>query len=326
MSGQHSIVAVTAKETAELVPFEVPASLGANEVRGRSLYTLISPGTELAWNYQGSQFPTYPGYAAVFEIEQVGSDVTQYKPGDRVFGMGNHSSFQQKAVDAIVPVPAGLDVKIAAIARLMGITMSTLVTTTARPNDWVLVTGTGPVGFLGAQLFHLSGYKVMVVEPDKARQAIIRRAGIERVYSSVSEIDPAAVGKVALNLECSGHEQAVLDACKVVRRRGEVVLVGVPWTRRTDLYAHELLHAVFHKYVVLRSGWEWELALHSSDFAAHSIYDNFTTALDWLRQGKIYLDDLIEYTDPRDAQAAYQALLKRQNQRLYIMFDWTLPR
>ena len=31
-------------------------------------------------------------------------------------------------------------------------------------------------------------------------------------------------------------------------------MVGVPWRRQTDAYAHELLSLVFHKYVVLRSG------------------------------------------------------------------------
>ena len=37
---------------------------------------------------------------------------------------------------------------------------------------------------------------------------------------------------------------------------GEVVLIGVPWVKRTDLSAFDLLHAVFHRYVYLRSGWE----------------------------------------------------------------------
>ncbi len=41
----------------------------------------------------------------------------------------------------------------------------------------------------------------------------------------------------------------------MIRKRGEVVLVGVPWVRRTDIYAHEILCRVFYDFVDMRSGW-----------------------------------------------------------------------
>jgi threonine dehydrogenase-like Zn-dependent dehydrogenase len=125
-------------------------------------------------------------------------------------------------------------------------------------------------------------------------------------------------------VECSGHEQAVLDACRVVRKRGEVVLVGVPWRRHTDAFAYDVLSLVFHKYVVLRSGWEWELPHHSADFAPHSIHSGFDTALDWLASGRIDVDkDLIVRKEPREAQTAYQDLLNKQAHGLFTVFDWT---
>ena len=74
------------------------------------------------------------------------------------------------------------------------------------------------------------------------------------------------VGEVSLVLECSGHEQGAVDGCRVVRKRGEVVLIGSPWVRRTDLTAHELLHLVFHRYVTLRSTRDVPLPLgHTGD-------------------------------------------------------------
>jgi len=134
--------------------------------------------------------------------------------------------------------------------------------------------------------------------------------------------DAVIVGNVALVVECSGHEQAALDAYQVLRPRGELVLVGVPWRRQTDTYAHELLSLVFHKYVLLRSGWEWELPHHSADFSPHSIHSGFDTALRWLADERINTENLISSANPLEAQSIYQDLLHRKTEALFSVFDW----
>jgi threonine dehydrogenase-like Zn-dependent dehydrogenase len=207
---------------------------------------------------------------------------------------------------------------------LMGVSMTTLMTTAARPGDRVLIAGAGPVGFLAAQMFAVCGYDVLVVEPDAVRRSQIEQSGIRRVFAKTPVEDASIAGSVALVVECSGHEQAVLDACRVVRKRGEVVLVGVPWRRQTDAFAHELLSLVFHKYVVLRSGWEWELPRHAADFSPHSVHAGFDTALRWLADGRIRTDGLIAQAAPRDAQRAYQDSFHHRTKGLFTVFDWTL--
>ena len=88
-------------------------------------------------------------------MEAVGSEVRSLRVGDRAFCMGPHRSFQRVAAEAAVPLPAGLAPEVAVFCRLMGVTMSTLTTTTARPPELVLVTGLGPVGHLGARIREL---------------------------------------------------------------------------------------------------------------------------------------------------------------------------
>lgn len=321
-------VTVTAREKAEFLPTESPGELGPGDVRGGTVATLVSPGTELAWNYLGGEvgperaFPNVPGYAAVFRAEEIGPEVRGIRPGALVFAMGGHRSVQQHAAADVVPVPAGLSAEQAVVARLAGVTMTTLVTTAARPGDVVLVTGAGPVGYLAAHLFANSGYEVHVVEPNPARREMVRRPGIRAVYDAMSAAGGELKGKVALVLECSGHEQAALDGAQLVRRRGEVVLVGVPWRRRSDLSAHELLSAVFHRYAILRSGWEWELPLHTTEFSPHSIFGGYRLALRWLAEGRIPLAGLVSLHDPADAQAVYQGLLHGTAEGLFHVFDW----
>jgi threonine dehydrogenase-like Zn-dependent dehydrogenase len=311
-------IAFTATERAELVdwPFD-DSPPRADEIIGRSLVTLASPGTELNYGYRAARTaPGLSGYAAVITVEAVGPDVKDIRPGQTVFCMGNHVSRHRTTRPQVVPVPAGLAAEVAVFCRLMGVSWTTLVTTTARPPDSVVVTGLGPVGNLAAQIFQAAGYAVTAVDPTASRRALAKQAGL----TDVQETMPAF--EAALAVECSGHEQAVLDCCQHVRKRGEVVLVGVPWHKRCELSAFDLLHAVFHRYVVLRSGWEWEVPHQPREFTTGSINGNLTGALTWLGQGRVRVDGLYQRIQPADAQSAWQDLLHQRGEFLTVVFDW----
>jgi len=314
-------VTFTARETAELVLRTESIDLAPDQIAGSTVATLVSPGTELNGSYLGEKFPRTPGYASVFQVEHVGSQVEGVSAGDLRFCMGNHTSYQVSDLKTSRPVPSGLDPKVAVYARLMGVTMTTLVTTSARPPDAVVVTGLGPVGNLGAQNFRANGYTVVGCDPDVQRQELAAKLGIEEVVGNVADVSTS--GNVALLLDCSGHEAAVVEGAKVVRRRGEVVLVGAPWARRTDRYAHDLLHTVFFNYVDIRSGWEWELPRHPEEFQYRSVFGNFETAMDWLASGRVRVDGLGLRSDPASAQDAYQYLLHQKCECPTVIFDWT---
>lgn len=315
-------ITFTARTRAELLPSAPPAEpLQPHQVGGRTLYSVVSSGTELAvyQGHHGASYPTATGYAAVFEVEQVGSEVTTLAPGDRAFCMGNHRSWQLSSEADALRVPDGLSPERAGLARLMGVTMSTVTTTTARPPSLVMVTGLGIVGLMGAQNFRAAGYEVIACDPDPARRDFAAGFGLT-VYPEPPE---DLAGQVALALECSGHEAAALSACNMVRKRGEVVLVGVPWVQRTELTAHALLYAIFHKYAVVRSGWEWEVPRHPADFQQGSIFGNIAGAMRWLSEGRVQVDGLYQVMSPQDCQTAYQGLMNHTLPRPAVVFDWS---
>jgi NADPH:quinone reductase-like Zn-dependent oxidoreductase len=147
-------VTITARERAELLAVEPDAKpLAPDEVAGRTLATLVSPGTELATGFQGERFPSHPGYASAFQVERLGNDVKDIAVGGAVFCMGSHRSFQRVDRKGVVPIPKGLAPSAAVFVRWMGVSMSTQATTKARPPETILVTGLGLVGNLAAQIF-----------------------------------------------------------------------------------------------------------------------------------------------------------------------------
>ncbi|NRA40079.1 MAG: dehydrogenase, partial [Planctomycetes bacterium] len=107
---------------------------------------------------------------------------------------------------------------------------------------------------------------------------------------------------------------------------GELVLIGVPWKQRTDISCQALLHEVFHKYIHLRSGWEWELPLHQGHFnQARNITDNFAICLRWLAEGRIHIPSgLCATFDPHDCNDVYQGHLENSHTHLCSIFDWRI--
>ena len=105
-----------AKDTFKVADYQdVP--LAPDEIRGDTVCTLISQGTELAWA-AGDDFPIRPGYSAVFRVTDVGEDVDGVNVGELRFCMGHHRSTQQYPARFTLPVPDGMDAATAVLARL----------------------------------------------------------------------------------------------------------------------------------------------------------------------------------------------------------------
>lgn len=324
-------IVIPARQTFVLEDYQ-DLPLQAGEIRGRTICTLVSQGTEIGWA-NGDAFPIRPGYAAVFEVAELGEGVSGVRKGELRFAMGGHRATQTHAARHTLPLPQGLTAHRAVLARLMGVSMTTLMTTCGRPGDLVIITGAGPVGLLAAHLFQIAAYSVVVVDPDATRREQAVASGLSDVHAAMPLGLAGYQGKVALVVDCSGHEGAVLDACRIVRRLGEVVLVGVPWRKLSDHSAHELTHAVFFNHVTLRSGWEWELPMHGRDFqweevlkdynnAPHSIFGGFERALQWLAEGRVSLDGLVRRAVPSDPAALYAAIIGRKISEPFILLDW----
>ncbi|MGM0837305.1 MAG: zinc-binding dehydrogenase [Bacillota bacterium] len=307
----------------DLESLDRPVQPSEGHIVGKTLYSLISPGTELQSGFiQEHTTSVTTGYASVFQVEEIHESVTSIKTGDIVFCMHNHQSFQHVLASEVVKVPENLDPSIAVITRLLNIAMTTLSTTNARPGSKVMVTGAGPIGFLSALLFQHCGYEVLLCDPLNERLQKALKAGIKNVSDSIPVNDKSLKESYSLVLDCSGNEAAVLDGCKMVHKGGEVVLIGVPWKRYTEASAHDLCSLVFHNYIHLRSGWEWELPRFSQDFQPRSIQNNLEIGMRMLAEGLFDANLHIRKVSPRDVQQVYSGLSDREFNEPFIMFDW----
>jgi hypothetical protein len=82
---------------------------------------------------------------------------------------------------------------------------------------------------------------------------------------------------------------------------------------------------VFHRYVVLRSGWEWQIPATETPFIGPSSERNTLLAFRWLLDGTVDVSGLATIYAPSDGQAAYDALADGTATALTAAFDWRDP-
>jgi 2-desacetyl-2-hydroxyethyl bacteriochlorophyllide A dehydrogenase len=336
MAAEGHRIMITGHRQVELRPFSLDdAALSPSEVIIQTEVSLLSGGTEGAL-FQGLAVPgssptPYPrgtGYAAIGSVLAAGA-AAGVAPGQRVYSMSPHASFAR--VDAArtlcLPVPEELTPEEAVFARLITVPLASVRTARARAGDRAAVVGLGLVGNLGAQVLESAGLPTTGVDLVPERRALAERCGV------TATVDPANTDAIApdhtLVLEASGTAKGALVALALARLGGEISLVGTPWSPDATVGAAPFLEAIHTRYLTLRSGWEWQMPMHSTAndrSAVHqpgSVTHSTLVAFDLLRRRKVRVRELLTHRFmPADCQAAYDGALDRRGEQLGVIFDW----
>lgn len=174
-------------------------------------------------------------------VDGVGGDdgsVGGFAIGDRVSwgqGLGAAATRVNRPVETLVPVPAGLDLEVAAAAMLQGMTAHYLVNSTyaVQPGTVALVhAAAGGVGQLLVQLITAKGGVVIATAGSADKLEIARRLGARATIDYHRSADLAAEvveanGGRGVDVVYDGVGKATFDASLAsLRPRGTMVLFG----------------------------------------------------------------------------------------------------
>lgn len=309
--------------------------VGSHEVVVATHYSLISPGTELAY-YRGrdndaflsgaqSLYPIHPGYAAAATVMAAGGE-SGFREGQRVLSHTEHQSRQRFDVRRrlCLAVPDDVPDRQVPFCRLAQVGGVSLRAAKVDPGELVVVIGLGPVGNLVAQLAQAAGADVVGVEPLEARRKLAEQCGLGHVVEPAAATD-AVTGRGGgrLVLECSGRGSAAVLATDLAARGGQVVTVGAPWRSDAEVPVSAFVAGIFKNYLTVRSGWEWQFPLYDSD-DGNSLAACSRWVLDCLATGSLVVDPLItDVVEPGDAARAYQQLDEAPGQHFGTLFDWS---
>jgi 2-desacetyl-2-hydroxyethyl bacteriochlorophyllide A dehydrogenase len=204
--------------------------------------------------------PVIMGHEFAGVISEVGSDVADYRPGDavavesviwcgtcprcrqgktnvcdnrRLFGLHVPGGLAQ-AVAAptrlLHRLPPGLPTEHAALVEPATVALHAVLLKPPKPGDLVLVTGPGPIGLLAGRIARAFGARVLIsgTPADSARRLpAARELGLEPLDPS-RPVNESLDSEVDLVLESSGAGAAIDTALRVVKRGGDVTLIGMP--------------------------------------------------------------------------------------------------
>jgi 2-desacetyl-2-hydroxyethyl bacteriochlorophyllide A dehydrogenase len=311
-------------------------ALGPDELLIESMYSVVSAGTELACLSGGESwfsFPRVPGYASVGRIVALGDGVTGFREGQVVLHYGGHQAYNlRKQGDLILPVPDGIDGKVAPLTRLATVAFTSVRVSGIEAGDFVAVAGLGPVGNLAAQLAQAQGGRVIGVDMSAGRVDLARNCGIELTIDASKEDAAARIEEmtggmgVETVIDATGNPRAIVAEMDWVAKRGQLILLGSPRGEVqgdiTDLLNH--VHLWPHGCVTLKGAHEWRYPVLHDPNVKHSLERN-SRVVWWLQQsGKLQMHKLITHVvKPDDAPAVYKGLQKRKDEYVGVVYDWS---
>ena len=186
-----------------------------------------------------------PGLEFAGEVQQVGSAVQQFAPGDRVMGLlGGGGQAEYVAVDAALcmPIPEALDWVHAAAVPEAWLTAHDALFRIANlsAEDSVLITAAGSgVGCAAVQLARRQAASVVAVSRTSWKRQRLEELGAQTVADPAAAADHAPRG-IDVTLDLVGGE-GVADHLLRIAPRGRIIVVGLLGGRRTTIDLARLL-------------------------------------------------------------------------------------
>ncbi len=309
---------------------EIPEP-GPGEVLVEAVYTCISPGTELRClsgrQHGAPEWPFIPGYAVAGRVHTVGPGC-RVAAGDRVICAGTarsdrnrlwggHVEFNLQAESSLTPVPVGVDLQSAAVARLASIAYHGARLSRPAAHETVAVIGLGAIGQLAARVHAVSGARVVAADRSEGRCATARSAGIEAFTPTedlVVGFHERIPGGADIVIEATGSPALARLAIELARDQpyGDVPVPG----------ARLLIQATYPDDFTLpyMPAFRKELSiLLPRDRQPR----DQSAALDLAARGRLHLRDLISIVcDPAEAPGIYASLREQPGDLLTALFQW----
>jgi Threonine dehydrogenase and related Zn-dependent dehydrogenases len=315
---------------AALVEEHRPKDVGKTLVR--TMYSIVSPGTELAI-LRGTEgwapLPYVPGYGSVGKVEEPAAG-SSLERGQTVFTYGRHSEFAF-AETLCVPVPSGLPSEHAVFARIAAVSITAIRVSEIEVGDDVAVFGAGLVGNFAAQLASAQGGTVTVFDPAPARRELAKACGIPYALDPGEDnartiADITGGRKYGTVIDATGISKVVEGAIKAAGKKGELILLGSPrGAYQTDLTSFLNFTHLCPDNITVKGAHEWRYhtSVDPAGIYKHSLERNVGIIFRMMSEGRLAVKPLLtNLVSPSSAQEVYDGLKNDKDNYLGVVFDW----
>lgn len=262
------------------------------------------------------------GYCNVGVVSVLGAGVEGYAIGDRVLSNGPHADVVKVPKNLCAKIPDSVTDEAASFTVVASIGLQGIRLLKPTLGECVVVTGVGLIGLLTVQLLRAQGCRVLAIDFDQRKLDLAAQFGAEVCNPSKGE-DPIAAGlafsrgkgvDAVIITASTKSNDPVIEAARMSRKRGRIVLVGVTGLElnRADFYEKELTFQVSCSYGPGRyeaayeeKGLDYPLA-----FVRWTEQRNFEAVLDMMSSGVLNVEALITHRVIfEEAEKAYEVLI-----------------
>jgi len=284
-----------------------------------------------------SDFPLIPGHEFAGTVVEVGKEVVDFHPGDRVavdpnlycgrcyfcrnqqanhclnwegVGITRSGSFAQfvaAPARACYKIPDTLTDGQAAFIEPLSCVVHALNRTRVWPGSEILIFGAGPMGLLLVQaLRHSGASQVVVVEKQADRLALAEQLGATAVIAAGPDqgaaLEALAPYGFSLVVDATGVPAVIENAFNFLKPRGQFLQFGVTPMEAT---------VKVRPYDIFRNDW--------TIIGSFALCYTFEQTIAWLASGMIAVEPLISHTLPlTDFPVAFQQFVDGKTLKVHL--------
>lgn len=275
------------------------------------------------------------GYCNVGLVTELGKSVRDIKVGDRVVSNGPHADIVRVSKNLCAKVPNGVSDEEASFTVIASIGLQGIRLAQPSLGEAFVVTGVGLIGLLTVQLLRAHGCRVLAIDFDDSKLALAAQFGAD-ICNPAKGQDPVAAGMTfsrgngvdgVIITASTKQSDPVIQAARMSRKRGRIVLVGVTGLElnRADFYEKELSFQVSCSYGPGRydPSYEEQGNDYPLGFVRWTEQRNFEAVLDMMASGRLDVNPLITHRfEFEDAPKAYD-LLTSDKSALGIILNYS---
>ena len=329
---------VACNRSVELIEESKPA-IKPSYVLVKTLYSVISPGTELLTieSSEGKQIPL--GYSAVGIAEEIGDHTEDLKAGDIVACYGapyvHHAEYLLVPKTLVAKVPDSVDPKEAALAGIGAIAIHALRVANLEFGETVVVAGLGLLGQMIAKIADAAAYRVIGYDLHQERTTMLHSETNIKTFTAIENLENE-IGRLTRGngadavLLCMGGKRTHLtgESLKWIRNKGKVVIVGdvEPDFPRSLMFSKEA------QILISRAGgpgrydyvYEAEAIDYPYGFVRWTEGRNIEEYIRLLSERKINVSSFItEIVDYKSAAGEFEKLQNKETNVLTYIIDFT---
>ena len=284
----------------------------------------LVPTLETVFAKLGEPMPL--GYCNAGVVMEVGSNINEFKVGDRVVSNGSHSEVVVVSKNLVAKIPDNVSFEIASFTVISSIALQGIRLFQPTLGEKVVVIGLGLIGQITMELLKANGCEAIGVDIDQSKVELAISNGFTALNPAKGE-DPISfvanstdeIGVDGVIITAATKSNGPLEqAAEITRKKGRIVAVGaigmdIP---RPPFYAKEIAFYISSSYGPGRydSKYEDEGIDYPIGFVRWTENRNFQAILQLFSNGSLNFDYLITHRYKfYDAPSAYAEILENRN-------------